>query len=149
MREDLSLKTRMVPNMPDLHTCPHGHEDIMILALWHGGGVYPYHMVPELFCKKCFLNVSLHPFSSIDTRFEKINKIAKVLKSIGIDFTKELIQQIKLWASDAPFEKDKVFWVDDFTNDPLAISALAPNFSGDLSGLKIINKPLLDRISGK
>lgn len=115
-------------------SCP--HENMGIAAFMHGGGFSPVmQAVPEVICRDCGLNVTLHlPQDMMD--FEK---------KLGIATTKKKIEKLHAWASSCKRTES----ANNILRDPIgAFNRSEHKWEGKLP-FNIINKKKFEAMSGK
>ncbi|MBN2052586.1 hypothetical protein JW756_03720 [Candidatus Woesearchaeota archaeon] len=117
------------------------HNDLEIIALWHGGGFFPLVAVPELYCKDCDLNVSLVTMIEADTRY------GMGVKPFGIEMSPEMEKELSDWVNGPEFSKLAKVWVEEITQKPKEAYAHASKFPGDKKSLRIVDKEKVEQCS--
>ena len=124
------------------------HNNLSILSLLHGGGLYPRYFIPELFCNDCYLNVSLFIFR------EKCPPYSEELERYGMRMQPCLEKDVFAWIDGinlmdcSPFGRIKSVGAEEIIYNPQAAYKAAPRFRRDLEGLDIVNKEKLESLSG-
>ncbi len=108
-----------------------------IIPLLYGGGFTPTYTLPELFCSKCCLNVTIRIYNTpTDTE-----------KAIGLRVPIRLNRALKKWC-DFIKSKSRVLSSRGITENPMKVFNESVKYDGDIGSLMVVDKELFERQSG-
>ncbi len=118
----------------------HCEHKFVIVPFWHGGGFSPMHILPELVCHVCGLNVTIPLHMSTES----------LIKSRGIELPDKLKTTLAEWCAWAKQDREtKVLSAREITDDLKRALEKSTQFYGDFSMMKIVNKEKLESMSGR
>lgn len=113
---------------------------LVIVPFFHGGGFSPIHVLPELVCHVCGLNVTIQLHMSTES----------LIKSRGIELPHRLKKTLQDWCRWADQDREtEVLSAREISKDLKRALDKSTQFYGDFSMMKVVNKEKLESMSGR